>query len=267
MIIDRLSIEPSRRCSKGCHFCYNGSSPSGGGSWDAGALVGFVRDCAAHGVRAVSFGGGEPLEWPEIFPVLTALRGAIGRALTTHGRPLDEPAVFEALRRAAPDKIHVSIHAPENRREVELAIGRVLRLADAGLRAGVNLLVRRSRLPEATQATRRLHEAGVDNRRIVFLPLRGPETADTPTAEEVAAVAGAPFQSMSCLRGCAASPRFVSVGADRTVAWCSYTTSRAPLTAPTHGALLAALAGLGLRPCAEALVRLGRGRERSPAAP
>jgi hypothetical protein len=79
---------------------------------------------------------------------------------------------------------------------------------------------------------------------IVYLPMRG---SDTPSPAEVAAVAGgAKFQSMTCLTGCAASPRFCSVGWDRTAAWCSYTRTRAALAAPTFAALQAALSGLGL---------------------
>lgn len=253
-MIERLSIEPSRRCNKGCAFCYNGSGPGGDGSWTREALVAFVRDCAAHGVLAVSFGGGEPLEWPDIFVALDALRGTLFRSLTTNGRPLDDRATFEALVAAAPDKVHVSLHQP---REVAQVIAWVHRLEAAGLRCGVNVLVRRARLPEVTQAAAQLRAAGIANDRIVYLPLRG-TLADTPTPAEVAAVAGAPFQSMSCLRGCARSPRFVSIDADRAAAWCSYTTSRATLIESTYAALVHALDGLDLQPCWEQMPRLAQ---------
>ena len=73
---------------------------------------------------------------------------------------------------------------------------------------------------------------------------------DTPTPAEVARVAGGgPFQSMSCLTGCARSPRFVSVGWDRRVGWCSYTEARAPLRQLSYAGLVAALDGLGLVYC------------------
>jgi organic radical activating enzyme len=39
--------------------------------------VSFVSDCAAHGVKAVSFGGGEPLQYDDLFPVLERLRGTL----------------------------------------------------------------------------------------------------------------------------------------------------------------------------------------------
>lgn len=255
LALDRVSIEPSRRCRKGCSFCYNGSSPDGGGEWSPAELVAFVRDCAAHGVRAASFGGGEPLEYDGIFGVLRALDGAAFRSLTTSGLPLLDGAVTDALVAARPDKVHVSIHAPENPREVERVVAQVAELAARGLRSGVNLLVRRGRLDAAEAAAAALRAAGVGNDRVVYLPMRGPGD-DTPTPREVARVAGGPFQSMTCLTACGPSPRFASVGADRTVAWCSYTRTRARLREPTFAALVEALSPLGLEPCAGGLVAL-----------
>jgi hypothetical protein len=256
--IDRISVEPSRRCSKGCSFCYNGSDAAGSGSWSPDDLIAFVRDCAASSVRAVSFGGGEPLEWDGIFDVLRALRGDLFRSLTTNGLPLERPGVVEALLDAHPDKVHLSIHAPENGAEVRRVIAWTVRLAAFGLRTGVNLLVRRSRLAEATAAHAALRGARIEPERIVLLPMRGEGGHDTPSPNDVAAVADGPFQSMSCLRGCAKSRRFASIDADRKVAWCSYTVSRAALDEPTYTAMRRGLDGLELIPCSEQLVAVRR---------
>lgn len=264
MTIDRLSLEPSRRCSKGCAFCYNGSTRAGGGEWTAREVTELVTDCAAHGVGALSIGGGEPLEWDGLFETLDALSGVVLRSLTTNGLLLDERRL-DQLARAAPDKVHVSIHFPDNPREVERAARQTSMLEARGIASGVNLLVRRSRLGAATAAARALAGSGIDPRRIVFLPMRG---ADTPSAADIARVAGAPFQSVTCLRSCGRSPRFVSISADRSVAWCSYTRARRRLAALTHAALLVALDGLGLAPCSDgALVRLGARRESYGGAP
>jgi hypothetical protein len=73
-----------------------------------------------------------------------------------------------------------------------------------------------------------------------------PEGATRWAVEEAG---GRPFQSMSCLTACGRSPRFCSVGWDKTVAWCSYTATRAPLRDLTYEGLRAALAGLGLAFC------------------
>jgi sulfatase maturation enzyme AslB (radical SAM superfamily) len=246
--IERLSIELGERCSKGCAFCYNGSSRDGDTSWTAEALIAFVLDCASHGVKAFSFGGGEPLEMPELlWPVLAALRSVAFRSMTTNGLPLDDAAIA-ALAGGAIDKVHVSIHNPHDRREVTRVIAQVHALAAAGVRSGVNLLVRRSNLDAARGAAAELHARGIDNQRIVYLPMRG---RDVPSAPEVAAAAAGPFQSTTCLAACGESPRFASISAHRTVARCSYTIARRELAAPTHAAVIAALAGLELIDCAE----------------
>ncbi len=59
--IERLSIEFDTRCDKACWFCYNQSSREGTGTWTADELVEFLEDCSQGDVKAVSFGGGEPL--------------------------------------------------------------------------------------------------------------------------------------------------------------------------------------------------------------
>ncbi len=254
----RVSVEPSRRCKKACAFCYNGSGPEAAGEWTREELVAFARDLARHGVEALSLGGGEPLEWDGVFEVLEALDGVLARSLTTNGLPLDEPGVLDRLVAARPDKVHVSIHDPRARGEVRRVIAQVHLLASRGIPSGVNLLVARSRLGAASAAARALRAAGLGNERIVYLPMRG---ADTPRPAELHAVAGGPFQSMTCLRACGASPRFASIAADRSAAWCSYTRTRRRVSAPTHAALVAALDGLGLARCdGEQLVRLDQGQ-------
>lgn len=239
MRIERISIELTNRCSKGCAFCYNQSSTVGGTRWDVGGVVSFVRDCARHGVRAVSFGGGEPLEFDGVYDVLDDLRGVLFRSLTTNGLLLRDRTVVDRLRAAGPDKVHVSIHFSNNRAEVDRVIAQVNMLASLGIRSGINLLVARSQLTATADAAQRVRDAGIANERIVYLPMRGD---DTPTAREVARVAGdQPFQSMSCLRGCARSERFCSIGWDQRVAWCSYTSSRAAMATLDYAGLVAAL--------------------------
>jgi MoaA/NifB/PqqE/SkfB family radical SAM enzyme len=244
--LDRISVELTNRCGKACWFCYNSSAPGGGTRWALEELVSFVRDCAAHGVKAVSFGGGEPLQYEGVFSVLQELRGVLFRSMTSNGLLLHGDTL-ERLVAAGPDKVHLSIHFPERKAEVGRVITQVGELAGRGVRSGVNLLVSRTNLQAARAAAEALHDAGIGNDRVVYLPMRG---RDTPTPREVAAVAGdRPFQSMSCLTACGPSPRFCSVGWDKTVAWCSYTKTRAPLLESTFAGLEAALDGLGLEFC------------------
>jgi MoaA/NifB/PqqE/SkfB family radical SAM enzyme len=246
MTLDRISIEVTNRCAKACWFCYNHSLPEGETRWTADELVSFVGDCAAHGVKAVSFGGGEPLQYEDLFTVLERLRGTLFRSLTSNGLLLHGERL-DRLIAARPDKVHLSIHFPQRDSEVRRVVGQVRDLAERGIRSGINLLVARSNLPAARRAAEEVRRAGIGNDRIVYLPMRG---QDTPTPAEVAEVAGRdPFQSMTCLMQCGRSPRFCSIGWDRTVAWCSYTRTRAPLRKVTYEGLQAALTGLGLEFC------------------
>ena len=244
--LDRISIELTNRCSKACWFCYNASDPTKSTRWQPEEVIDLVADCARHRIKAVSFGGGEPLEYPGLFELLTALRGRIFRSVTTNGLHLD--ALLSAIVRSAPDKVHVSIHAPGNAAEVARVIRQVDELQRAGIASGINLLVRASQLADAARCAERVRAAGIGNDRIVYLPMRGD---DTPSADALGQVAGGrQFQSMSCLMACSRSPRFASIGWDRHVAWCSYTRARHPLARPTHAGLIAALDGLALEHCA-----------------
>jgi sulfatase maturation enzyme AslB (radical SAM superfamily) len=246
MQFERISIELTNRCQKGCWFCYNHSHANGGEAWTLEELTGFILDCREHGTKAVSLGGGEPLQSPLLIPLLKSLHGRLFRSFTTNGLLLDEP-MLDTIAAAEPDKVHVSIHFPDSRHEVTRVTSQVHSLANRGIRSGVNLLVARSHLPAAAEAARSLRASGIGNDRIVYLPMRG---QDTPTPAEMAQVAGgAKFQSMTCLAACGRSPRFCSIGWDRQAAWCSYTVSRRPLATLTHARLVAAMTDLPLTFC------------------
>jgi len=177
--VERVSIELTQRCKKACWFCYSESHPKGGTQFRPEEVTAFVRDLAAHGVRAVSFGGGEPLEYEGVFDILHDLRGVLFRSLTTNGLALRDDTVVAALADAAPDKVHVSIHFPDRESEVRRVIAQVAMLEARGVRSGVNLLVARSGLGAAREAVRRLDTAGIGPDRRVLLPMRG---QDTPSA-------------------------------------------------------------------------------------
>ncbi|MBX2798900.1 MAG: radical SAM protein [Myxococcales bacterium] len=244
-MVQILSIELGTRCDKACDFCYSHSSPEGADGYAPADVIALVRDCVAHGLKAVSFGGGEPLQYPGLFEILHALQGQLFRSFTTNGLLLD--AALQRVVQAAPDKVHVSVHFPDREREVVRVAEQVQRLADHGVPSGVNLLVDRRQLDAAQRACATLQAQGIGLDRMVLLPMRG---AHTPTPTELAQVAGTSrFQSMTCLLSCAKSPRFASLAADGTAAWCSYTTTRRALPTLDHAGLMAALDGLGLAFC------------------
>lgn len=245
MTPERVSIELTQRCQKGCHFCYNESGPSRTTSLDPEDVVHLVRDLAKHGTKAVSFGGGEPLEYDGLEEVFDGVREHVFVSMTTNGLLLDEQ--WSRISRLDPKKVHVSIHYPSRDAEVSRVIRQVLHLRTMGIRAGVNFLIRADRVEAAIDAARRVRESGIGNDSIVYLPMRG---QNTPRPEDVHRVAGsANFQSMTCLMACGRSPRFSSIDAYGRVAHCSYTSSRRSLESFDAAGLLTALDGLGLEFC------------------
>lgn len=247
---ERISIELTNSCAKGCSFCYNGSMKAGKTLWHNDELHAFVADCAKHGIRAVSFGGGEPLEYDGIFSLLESLANMLFRSLTTNGLAL-EGKIEERLVAASPDKVHISIHFPHNVREVQRVRDQVVRLTKRGIRCGVNLLVEKERLVAARNAVSMLQEAGIGLDRIVFLPLRSVNSiVKLTTAQDLLEVAGGQnFQSMTCLKACGKSPRFCAISWDKKAAWCSYTSERRRLETLNAKGLHDALNGLGLVYC------------------
>ena len=247
---ERVSIEVTRRCAKQCHFCYNHSHPGATDQWRVEDLVTFIASIAAHGTRAVSLGGGEPLEYEGLDEVIAAAREVCFVSMTTNGLLLDDQ--LDRMARMRPHKVHLSVHFPGSAREVSRVIRQVLVLRLMGIRAGVNLLVRGDRIEDAAQAASRLRGAGIGNEAIVYLPMRGPG-ANTPSPAQMQHVAGgARFQSMTCLGGCAKSARFCSIDARARAAHCSYTDTRRALPTLAAAGLAQAIEGLGLRFCGEA---------------
>ena len=247
---ERISLELLRRCGKQCHFCYNASHPTAPERWRADEVITLMTSLVEHGSRALSLGGGEPLEYDELEPIFEALKPLCFVSMTTNGLLLD--AQLDRIERLRPDKVHISVHYPSRAREVERVIRQVGLLRWMGIRAGVNLLVRASELEESARAAAQMREAGIEHDAIMFLPMRGDGARDSPTPAQVSAVAGgAPFQSMSCLMGCAKSPRFCSIDASKRVAHCSYTSTRRALKTLDARGLHEALDGLGLSFCGD----------------
>ncbi len=247
---ERVSLELLRQCGKGCHFCYNGSNPAAIERWEPDEVIRFIEAIVPHGTRALSLGGGEPLEYDGLEPIFAALRTKLYMSMTTNGLLLDEQLDrIDALR---PRKVHISIHYPGRRREVERVIRQVGLLRLMGIEAGVNLLVRADQIVESKAAADTLRAAGIGHDAIMFLPMRGAGVTSPTPAEIREVAANEPFQSMTCLMACGRSPRFCSIDASKRVAHCSYTSTRRTLETLDAQGLHRALHGLGLKFCGEA---------------
>lgn len=246
-MIELVSIELTNQCSKQCSFCYNGSKRGGATQWTVEELVAFIKDLSFSGVKAVSLGGGEPLEYPGLFEVLERTDGMLFRSMTTNGLLLDKEDNFQRLLSARPEKVHVSLHFPENRKEVQRVLRQVKAIAASDIIAGVNLLVRDDQLLAARAASDFFKAEGIGVAQIVYLPMK---MSNPVSAKMVAFVAGQQhFQSMSCLKACGKSERFCSVTWDKKVAWCSYTRSKARLETLDYQGIVQQLEHLNLIYC------------------
>jgi hypothetical protein len=215
--------------------------------WEIKELVYFIENLSINGVEAISLGGGEPLEYLGVFDVMTQTKGMLFRSMTTNGILLDKDDNFEKLIKSSPDKVHISIHFPENRNEVKRVLRQVWDISSRDIIAGVNLLIRRDNVFEARMASDFLKMEGLSDGQIVYLPMR----MKNPVSEEsVKFVANKDlFQSISCLKQCGKSQRFCSISWDKKVAWCSYTTSKSTLSTLDYKNLQQELNNLNLNYC------------------
>jgi hypothetical protein len=159
--------------------------------------------------------------------------------VTSNGLPLEKTETFTKLLQNKPDKIHITIHHPENKAEVERVIKIVKKIAAEGIKSGVNLLVSNFNLIKAKAVYSELLENGITSDRIILIPRR---FTSEPTPKELSAIAGGkPFQSPSCLTGCKQPTEFCSVSWDKKVNWCSYASGKQPIQEFTYKGLMEAL--------------------------
>ena len=129
-MIEMLSIDLTNHCSKACDFCYNRSHRLGATEWATEEVIAFSKDCISHGVKAISFGGGEPFEYPGIFNIIEAIKKIAFVSVTSNGLPLLDEDLFLKLKQNSPDKIHITIHYPDNAKEVERVINQIIRIKE-----------------------------------------------------------------------------------------------------------------------------------------
>lgn len=246
-MLDRISIDLSNFCSKQCDFCYNHSTKEGNVMWTTKELIPFILDLHKHGIEAVSFGGGEPFEFDGIFELISSLMDEMYVSVTSNGLPLENKTVFERLLQNKPDKIHITIHHPENTAEVDRVIKMLVKIAEAGIKSGVNLLVSDFNVEEGKKIYSRLLKNGISSDRIILIPRR---FTCEPTPKQLAEIAGGkPFQSPACLTGCKRPEEFCSVSWDKKVNWCSYAGEKQPLKELTYNGLMEALNKVEFRSC------------------
>ena len=179
----------------------------------------FASDCIAHGIKAVSLGGGEPFEYDGVFEVIEALYPKCYLSVTSNGLPLEDTDVWQKLEGCKPDKIHITIHQPDNVREVQRVESLLPRIEAIGIKPGLNLLVGADKIEAATKVFQQMTKI-LQSDQIILVPQR---FSNTPTPKQLASVVGkVPFQSPACLLACKRPDSFCSVSWDKKVNYCSF---------------------------------------------
>jgi len=245
-MIELLSIDLSNYCSKQCSFCYNHSTREGNTLWQPSEVIAFATDCITHGVKAVSLGGGEPFEYEGVFKVIEALYPLCYLSVTSNGLPLEDASVWQQLEFYKPDKIHVTVHHPDDVNEVDRVEALLQRIAGIGIKPGLNLLVSADKIEAATAVCQRFLKL-LNSDQIILVPQR---FSNTPTPKQLALVAGGkPFQSPSCLLGCKRPSNFCSVSWDKKANSCSFAPDKQPLLTLDYQGLLDALNKVNWHSC------------------
>ena len=206
--------------------------------WKPEEVIRFASDCVAHGIRAVSLGGGEPFEYDGIFDIIDALYPKCYLSVTTNGLPLEEHEIWKRLLEHSPDKIHLTIHQPDNKEEVQRVIQMVLKLSETKIKPGVNLLVGKDKITQTKEVYRFLLKY-LSADQIILVPQR---FGNTPTPQEIGLVTdGKPFQCPSCLLACKKPENFCSVSWDKKVNFCSFAKDKEQLPSLDYEGLVLAL--------------------------
>lgn len=214
--------------------------------WEPHEVISFCSDCIENGIKAVSLGGGEPFEYDGIFEIIDSLYPKCYLSITTNGLPLMKEEVWNKLMLHKPDKVHITIHNPDNNSEVERVMAQIERLKETGIKPGVNLLVGANKVDAAKIVYCKLKEI-INADQIIVIPQR---FGNTPTPKQLSVVAGGkPFQSPSCLLGCKRPTEFVSVSWDKKVNSCSYAPNKENLKTLDYKGLTDALKNVNWKSC------------------
>ena len=214
--------------------------------WKPSEVIDFASDCIRHGVKTVSLGGGEPFEYDGVFEVIDALYPLCYLSVTSNGLPLENKETWRLLETHKPDKIHLTIHQPDNDNEVARVEKRIGEIENIGIKPGLNLLVGADKVDCSKEVYNRLSKI-LGSEQIILVPQR---FSNTPTPKQLASVAGdKPFQSPSCLLKCERPTNFCSVSWDKKVNSCSFAFGKEPLGSIDYKGLEEALMRVNWKSC------------------
>lgn len=214
--------------------------------WKPSEVISFAKDCIAHGIKAISLGGGEPFEYKGVFEIIDALRPEAYLSVTSNGLPLQNSKIWDLLLHHSPDKIHITIHQPDNEEEVERVITQIKKLKETEIKPGVNLLVAANKINACKKAYSTLSEE-LASSQIILVPQR---FSNTPMPKALSSVTGGePFQSPSCLLECKRPRNFCSISWDKKVNSCSFAGGKEKMHTLDYKGLTEALEHVSFTSC------------------
>lgn len=174
-----VHVQVTRACALPCPSCHVGTAPDAP-AVPVATLAARFEDLATRGVMRVALGGGEPTRHPELSAVIAAARAAgLTVGLTTAGLGVGAAAV------AGADQVHVSLdglgevyRAARGYPGDTAALATVRRLAAAGVRVGVNLVLCRETWESLDETVGAAIIAGARDVQLLRLKPRGRGAAD-----------------------------------------------------------------------------------------
>ena len=149
--------------------------------WSPLEVIDFASDCIEHGIKSISLGGGEPFEYEGVFDVIDALYPKCYLSVTSNGLPLENKQTWQMLTEHKPDKIHLTIHQPNDESEITRVERQLQRIAQLGIKPGLNLLVGADKIDHVKNVYERLSKI-LSPEQIILIPQR---FTNTPTPKQL----------------------------------------------------------------------------------
>ena len=107
-----MSVAFTRRCNFECRYCYLGSGPQLMYDLAKDVTLNLIKEAGEIGIALVYIAGGEPLLYPHICEVISAItKGGMVTSFSTNGSLLDDKMVHRLLD-AGLESIQVSLDSP-----------------------------------------------------------------------------------------------------------------------------------------------------------
>ena len=166
-------VQLTTACALPCPACYMGTTPDGA-HVPVPTLRARLDALAAQGVLRVAFGGGEPTRHPDLAAAVAAARASgLSPGVTTSGiEPIEALSLFDQVNVSLDGVGEVYRHARGYAGD-GAALATIRRLASAGTRVGVNVVLDRDTFPALAATVAAAADAGATEIQLLRLKPAG----------------------------------------------------------------------------------------------